>query len=82
MNKISSSSICIGPLNVYHLYNKCTEVSLLMQKLAPVHLFGISESRLDARITDNLIPLMTTLFCVAIVATLYIQALPCMSTSL
>ena len=26
-----------------------------MQKLAPVHLFGISESRLDARITDNLI---------------------------
>ena len=55
MNKISSSSICIGHLNVYHLYNKCTEVSLLMQKLAPVHLFGISESRLDARITDNLI---------------------------
>ena len=26
-----------------------------MQKLAPIHLFGISESRLDARITDNLI---------------------------
>ena len=55
MNKIGSSSICIGHLNVYHLYNKCTEVSLLVQKLAPVHLFGISESRLDARITDNLI---------------------------
>ena len=55
MNKKSSSSICIGHLNVYHLYNKCTEVSLLMQKLAPIHLFGISESRLDARITDNLI---------------------------
>ena len=56
MNKIrSSSSICIGHLNVYHLFNKCTEVSLLMQKLAPVHLFGISESRLDDRVTDNLI---------------------------
>ena len=55
MNKISSRSICIGHLNVYHLYHKCTEVSLLMQKLAHVHLFGISESRLDARITDNLI---------------------------
>ena len=56
MNKIrSSSSICVGHLNVYHLFNKCTEVSLLMQKLAPVHLFGISESRLDDRITDNLI---------------------------
>ena len=27
----------------------------MMQKLAPVHLFGTSESRLDARITDNLI---------------------------
>ena len=26
-----------------------------MQKLAPVHLFGSSESRLDGRITDNLI---------------------------
>ena len=24
-----------------------------MQKLAPVHLFGVSEYRLDARITDN-----------------------------
>ena len=55
MNKISSSSICIGHLNVYHLYNNCTEVSLLMQKLAPVYLFGISESRFDARITNNLI---------------------------
>ena len=26
-----------------------------MQKLAPVHLFGFSESRLDAKITENLI---------------------------
>ena len=59
MNKIrSSSNICIGHLNVYHLFNKCTEVSLLMQKLAPVHLFGISESRLDGRITDNLISII------------------------
>ena len=55
MNKVGSSSICIGHLDVYDLYNKCTEVSLLMQKLAPVHLFGISESCFDARITDNLI---------------------------
>ena len=36
-------------------YNKCTEVCLLMQKSATVHLFEISESRLDARITNNLI---------------------------
>ena len=28
-----------------------------MQKFAPVHLFGVSESRLDARITNNLISL-------------------------
>ena len=42
-------------LYVYHLFNKYTEVSLMMQKLAPVHLFGTSESRLDGRITDNLI---------------------------
>ena len=55
MNKISSSTICIGHLNVYHLYNKCIEVSLLTQKMTPVHLFEISESRLDAQITDNLI---------------------------
>ena len=40
-------------LNVYHLYNRCTELSLLMQKQAPVRLFGTSESRLDARFTDN-----------------------------
>ena len=46
---------CIGHFNVYHLYNKCTEVFLLMQKLTPVLLFGISESRIDARNTDNLI---------------------------
>ena len=31
-----------------------TEVSLLMRKSAPVHLFGIRESGPDARITDNL----------------------------
>ena len=37
------------------MYNKCTKVSLLVQKLDPVHFFGISESRLDVRITDNLI---------------------------
>ena len=29
-----------------------------MQKLAPVHLFGIRDSRLDARITDNLISII------------------------
>ena len=35
---------------------KDAHVSLLMQKLIPVHLpvFGICQSRLDARITDNL----------------------------
>ena len=55
MSKVGSHSICIGHLNVYHLYNKCTEVSLLMQKSTPVHLFGISESRLEARITNNII---------------------------
>ena len=51
MNKVGSHSICSGHLNVYHLYN----MSLLMQKSTPVHLFGISESRLDTRITNNLI---------------------------
>ena len=40
---------------MYITYNICTEVFLLMQKSTPVHLFGISESRLDARITNNLI---------------------------
>ena len=51
MNEVGSHSICTGHLNVYHLYN----MSLLMQKSTPVHLFGISESRLDTRITNNLI---------------------------
>ena len=55
MSKVDSHSICIGHINVYHLYSKCTEVSLLMQKSTPVHFFRISESRLDARITNYLI---------------------------
>ena len=40
---------------MYHLYYKYTEVSLFIQKLAPVRLFGIRGSCLDGRITDNLI---------------------------
>ena len=55
MIKISSLSICIQHLNVYYLYNNCTEVYLFMQKLVPVYIFRISESRLDARFTDTLI---------------------------
>ena len=45
MTRVGSHSICIRHLNVYHLYNNS----------APVHLFRINESSLDARITDNVI---------------------------
>ena len=44
----------VGHLNVYHLYNKVPDVCnfLQSQSSSEYHLFGITESRLDFRITD------------------------------
>lgn len=51
-----ASGLRAGHVNVYHLYNKLPDVSLLLSRAnRPVHLFGISETRLDSRVTDTLI---------------------------
>ena len=45
----------VGHLNVYHLYNKVHDVCnfLQSQSSSEYHLFGVTESRLDFRITDH-----------------------------
>ena len=45
----------VGHLNVYHLYNKVSDVCKFLQSQSSsgYHLFGITESRLDFRITDH-----------------------------
>ena len=45
----------VGHLNVYHLYNKVPDVCnfLQSQSFSEYHLLGITESRLDFRITDH-----------------------------
>ena len=45
----------VGHLNVYHLYNKVPDVCnfLQSQSSSEYHLFGVTESRLDFRITDH-----------------------------
>ena len=45
----------VSHLNVYHLYNKVPDVCnfLQSQSSSEYHLFGITESRLDLRITDH-----------------------------
>ena len=50
----SATSLRIGHLNVYHLFNKVADVSLLLKRSSQLtHLFGISETRLDSRIDNN-----------------------------
>ena len=54
--KSCSSGLCVGHLNVYHLYNKVPDVCVLLNKSnKPVHLFGMSEARLDSRHDDCLL---------------------------
>ena len=45
----------VGHLNVYHLYSKVPDVCNFLQSLSSseYHLVGITESRLDFRITDH-----------------------------
>ena len=50
----SATRLRIGHLNVYHLFNKAPDVSLLLNQSSQLtHLFGISETRLDSRIDNN-----------------------------
>ena len=50
----SITGLCIGHLNVYHLFHKVADVSLLLNQSSQLtHLFRISETRLDSRINSN-----------------------------
>ena len=50
----SATSLRIGHLNVYHLFHKVADVSLLLNQSSQLtHLFGISETRLGSRIDNN-----------------------------
>ena len=50
----SATSLHIGHLSVYHLFNKAADVSLLLKQSSQlIHLFGISETCLDSRIDNN-----------------------------
>lgn len=52
----AESSLRIGHLNIYHLVNKVTDVCVFLNKQPQlVHLFGVSETRLDSRVSDSLI---------------------------
>jgi hypothetical protein len=45
----------IGHLNVFHLYNKLPDVCLLLNESPNIHILGLSETRLDSRITNEML---------------------------
>ena len=59
----SATGLRIGHLNVYHLFHKVPDVSLLLKQSSQhSHLFGISKTRLDSRI--NRISIRVPSYCV------------------
>ena len=50
--KLTSTGLCIGHLNVYHLPNKVADVSVLINQQSP-HILGISETRIAADKIDG-----------------------------
>ena len=45
----------IDHINVYHLYNKVHDVSLLLTQFPHIHLLGLSETRLGSSLGDELL---------------------------
>ena len=46
--------LCVGHQNVYHLYNKVPDLCVFFSQSTPnYNIFGITESRLDSRISDQ-----------------------------
>jgi hypothetical protein len=45
----------IAHLNVYHLYKKLPDVCLLLNEPPNIHLLGLSETRIDSHITDDML---------------------------
>ena len=54
INYISKSGLRVGHLNVYHLFNKVPDVSTFLCNQYPfIHLFGLSETRFNCRVSDE-----------------------------
>ena len=51
---VSESRLPVGYLNVYHLFNKVPDVpNFLCNQYPFIHLFGLSETRLNCRVSDE-----------------------------
>ena len=49
----NSRLLRIGHLNIFHLQNKVSDLCVYLDQPEPFHLFGITESRLNASISDE-----------------------------
>ena len=51
---LSESGLRVGHLNVYHLFNKVPDISSFLNNEHPcIHLLGLSETRLDYRMSNE-----------------------------
>ena len=51
---LSESGLRVGHLNVYHLLNKVPDISFFLNNEYPcIHLLGLSETRLEYRMSDE-----------------------------
>jgi exonuclease III len=50
---VPNSGLCIGHVNIYHLFNKLHNVCLLLNQSPKFHVFGISETRLNHTKSDS-----------------------------
>ena len=53
--KLTKQKLQIGSLNVFHLYNKLPDLTVFLNRPKPFHLFGLSETRLNSRVSDSAI---------------------------
>ena len=52
---LSESGLRVGYPNVYHLLNEVPDISSFLNNEHPcIHLLGLSETRLDCRMSDEL----------------------------
>ena len=53
---LNESGLCVGYLNVYHLFNKVPHISFSLNTEHPcIYLLCLSETRFDYRMSDELI---------------------------
>lgn len=52
---MTNQKLKVACLNVYHLHGKLADVSIFLDQHAPLHLLGLSETRLGPNVDDSLI---------------------------